>query len=401
MLVEVRERAKRPRDRRAQLLNQAVLLFWERGFDGVTVAEIAAAVGVTAGAVYKHVPDKDTLLADPIREMVLVWYASTQAARNGAASPRDALERMVESVVEVAVDRPEVVGLWHREGRHLPGPVREELAALRSRSVADWVVTLTAVCPELDAAAAEFRIRAALGLLNSTAFFGKAGSRPRLQVLLAGLMTCVLLAPVDGVAVPDGTRHQQGSLSGSRREDLLTTSARLFRERGYHRVGMDDIGEAAGMRGPSVYGYFDGKADVLFELLIRMADRLDVPLDGALADTEPRAAVEHLLSRYTELCMGSRDLVAVYATELHHLPPAQRNAVIRRQRSRARRWTTLLRTARPELSEQVARITVLASLEMIFSVVRSRRWPTDPTTARATTALALAAMLGAAGHPSR
>jgi TetR/AcrR family transcriptional regulator len=47
--------------RRAQLLEAALNLFSEKGFDGVTTKEIAAAAGVTEAIIFRHFPTKQAL----------------------------------------------------------------------------------------------------------------------------------------------------------------------------------------------------------------------------------------------------------------------------------------------------------------------------------------------------
>ena len=66
------------------------------------------------------------------------------------------------------------------------------------------------------------------------------------------------------VAVPDRA-------SAPRRELLLQAAADLFSQRGYHAVGIDDIGEAAGISGPGVYRHFASKAQ-MYEGLIEFIE---------------------------------------------------------------------------------------------------------------------------------
>lgn len=47
-------------ERREQLLQAGERLFAEHGYRGVTIAEVAAAVGVSTGSFYSHFPDKET-----------------------------------------------------------------------------------------------------------------------------------------------------------------------------------------------------------------------------------------------------------------------------------------------------------------------------------------------------
>src|ERR1700757_2451849 len=58
---------RRPKDRKKQILEQAVRLFIERGFHSVKLEDIAEAAGVTARALYRHYDNKQALLAEAIR----------------------------------------------------------------------------------------------------------------------------------------------------------------------------------------------------------------------------------------------------------------------------------------------------------------------------------------------
>ena len=66
-------------------------------------------------------------------------------------------------------------------------------------------------------------------------------------------------------------RRQPGTLplettSAPRRELLLRAAADLFAARGFHDVGMDDIGAAAGITGPGVYRHFASQQALLEDL---------------------------------------------------------------------------------------------------------------------------------------
>ena len=50
-------------ENRGRILDAAARLFRERGFDGVSVAEIMAAAGLTPGGFYGHFASKDALIA--------------------------------------------------------------------------------------------------------------------------------------------------------------------------------------------------------------------------------------------------------------------------------------------------------------------------------------------------
>lgn len=59
--------ARRPRGRRTQILAVAAEQFHQRGYHQVAMAEVAAAVGITAPALYRHYRGKPELLRQAVR----------------------------------------------------------------------------------------------------------------------------------------------------------------------------------------------------------------------------------------------------------------------------------------------------------------------------------------------
>src|SRR3954470_1711295 len=77
-----------------------------------------------------------------------------------------------------------------------------------------------------------------------------------------------------------------------RRERLLNAAARLVAERGFHSVGIIEIGAAAGVTGSAIYRHFKSKGDLLVALFERVVDNLVVGAEVALAQ---RASAEQVL----------------------------------------------------------------------------------------------------------
>ena len=72
---------------RNKLFAALATLMSERGFDAVTLAEIAGAAGVGRTAVYNHVPDKETLLLEFITHETDQWVGALQRALEGVDDP--------------------------------------------------------------------------------------------------------------------------------------------------------------------------------------------------------------------------------------------------------------------------------------------------------------------------
>lgn len=95
-------------------------LFARHGFAAVSMRQIAAEVGVQAGALYLYTPDKETMLVDLLRdhmdELIAAWGAAEPAA-----GPVERLEAFVRFHIAFNLDHAEAVFLSYMELRNL-GP---------------------------------------------------------------------------------------------------------------------------------------------------------------------------------------------------------------------------------------------------------------------------------------
>ncbi|MDB5067128.1 MAG: TetR/AcrR family transcriptional regulator [Chloroflexi bacterium] len=156
---------------------------------------------------------------------------------------------------------------------------------------------------------------------------------------------------------------------GVRPELILAAATELFRERGYHGVGVDDIGRAAGITGPAVYRHFPSKVAILTAVFDRITQRL---LEGGEAQVargrSPRGRLERLVAFHVDFVLTERALMAVYAREDDSLPGADRRRLRRRQRAYLEHWVETLVRLRPELNDEAARAAVRSVLGMLNSV---------------------------------
>ncbi len=85
-------------------------------------------------------------------------------------------------------------------------------------------------------------------------------------------------------------------------ERILGAAERLFGERGYAGTSLRDVAEAAGLRIPSLYNHFPGKAQLYAAVLDRSLAPVLEMLDGLLAaPPEQRPAPAAIVARITEL----------------------------------------------------------------------------------------------------
>jgi AcrR family transcriptional regulator len=119
------------------LLQVAVKLFNERGYDGTSMEDLSRKLGITKSAIYHHVPSKEELLRLAVDRALdgLFEVASETARLDGRAIDR--LEHLVRGSVLVLADRLPFVTLLLR----VRGNTKVERAALTRRREFDRLVT--------------------------------------------------------------------------------------------------------------------------------------------------------------------------------------------------------------------------------------------------------------------
>lgn len=190
---EVTPARARRSSRRDEILQIAVELFVAHGYNGVSMDDIGAAVGVTGPALYHHFASKEAIVIGalvPISARMLAGGRLQVAAH--PEDPRAALAALIHFHVDVAVDNPAVIALHLNELDRLPEEPRRRVRRLQRQYVEVWVETLTRLRPELPAEQARVLAHAAFGLMNSTPFIrGEVGRERRAELLRVAAMAAL------------------------------------------------------------------------------------------------------------------------------------------------------------------------------------------------------------------
>jgi AcrR family transcriptional regulator len=119
--------------KRERILEEAVKLFYERGFSGTTLDDIAGKLGVTKPFIYTHFRSKVELLeaiCRPTIEMSLAAIADA-AGQSGSASER--LFNGVVAFTKVVLQRQGNIAVYFREEKNLSAEGLSDINALRKR----------------------------------------------------------------------------------------------------------------------------------------------------------------------------------------------------------------------------------------------------------------------------
>ncbi|MEV0949408.1 TetR/AcrR family transcriptional regulator [Promicromonospora sp. NPDC050249] len=207
--------------RRQQILRTAADLFAARGFHGVSMGDIGAAVGVSGPALYKHFAGKEDILGQCLlhasdqllagaRELLSdggarsavgqpgvagarpVEPGAAEAAGGGAAAAEAALEALIARHADFALDNPALIVVQEREWAALGAEAQAQVRKRQLAYVDVWCDALTPLRPDLSAPQARAAVQAAFGLLNSTPHSARIG-RPAMHALLTSMARSALL----------------------------------------------------------------------------------------------------------------------------------------------------------------------------------------------------------------
>lgn len=156
----------------------------------------------------------------------------------------------------------------------------------------------------------------------------------------------------------------------NRERAILDAAAELFYESGFHGVGMDAIGERAGLSGPAIYRTFAGKDEILATLLHETLDHLIT--STAVVSDDPQRDLEELVRHEIEVTVSNRHLISIYQREVRSLVEPWKRQYQRRMRTYAERWELAVRRRYPEASPERVVMSVQAVLGLIHSVTY---WP--------------------------
>jgi TetR/AcrR family transcriptional regulator, cholesterol catabolism regulator len=119
--------------KRERILEEAVKLFYERGFTGTTLDDIAAELGVTKPFIYTHFRSKTELLAALCKPTIELSLGAVTQAASGPGSPTERLYRAIAGFTEVVLSRQANIAIYFREEKNLSPEALGEINGLRKR----------------------------------------------------------------------------------------------------------------------------------------------------------------------------------------------------------------------------------------------------------------------------
>lgn len=153
--------------RREMILDAAVALFRTHGFHGAGIDEIGAAAGISGPGVYRHFPNKHSLLVAMSERVVDRLLAHNERVFAEEPDPTAALARLVRTHASFAYGSAELISVYVQEERNLPDPDRKRIGEKQSAYIAGWVGLLEEISPKAPKEQLRAVVLAVSGMINS------------------------------------------------------------------------------------------------------------------------------------------------------------------------------------------------------------------------------------------
>ncbi|GAA2631732.1 TetR/AcrR family transcriptional regulator [Paractinoplanes durhamensis] len=373
----------RPRNRKQLIVEAAGQVFSDRGYHAASMEEIAAGVGISAAALYRHFPNKYALFAECADVMVDRLVATL--------APALGLPETLAALIRVTVAHRASGGLYRWEARYLG---RDDRRLLRAKfgQVVDRVADLV----RADYPLPDERLRAvaALGVIGSITMHHTSIAPRRIEdLLLTSALRVVATDPATAAGSARLVELPAPPVPRTRRAEILAAAVPLFARDGFANVTNGQIAQAVGLAPSAIYRHYPGKVDILVAACLQAAGLLAQAVDRSLHQAaDPRQAVVALTAAYVAYSFEHNALTSVAEAEIRGLPADRQRPLILAQREHIAVWEQQLRLARPELDPRQARLLVHAGFGVVIEAGRALHWQNTPGHRDAVTALVTGAL---------
>ena len=119
--------------KRDRILQEAVKLFYERGFTGTTLDDIAAELGVTKPFIYTHFRSKVELLAALCQPTIEMSLEAVSNASDSIGTPIARLRDATRGFAKVVLQRQANIAIFFREEKNLAPEALDAINTLRKK----------------------------------------------------------------------------------------------------------------------------------------------------------------------------------------------------------------------------------------------------------------------------
>ncbi|MBL7816600.1 MAG: TetR family transcriptional regulator [Saprospiraceae bacterium] len=158
--------------------------------------------------------------------------------------------------------------------------------------------------------------------------------------------------------------------SSTRREDIVETAAKLFKQKGYAATTMREIAEQVGIEAASIYNHIKGKDELLAEICFRVSNAYIAQLTAIeMDDSSPIEKIKALIRLHIRIVFEDVDGISVANNEWKHLPESALTSFKAARRDYESRFAKIIEQGIEQGDIQKVNASVA-----LFTILSAVRW---------------------------
>jgi len=121
----------KPSSRKEEIIRVASRLFKEKGYNAVSVRDIAQAMGIKAASLYNHISSKQEILSTLILDLAIEFTEGMAHVISTEGTPLEKIQQVIELHIDITVTRSEALALLNNDWMHLQNTDLDDFVAMR------------------------------------------------------------------------------------------------------------------------------------------------------------------------------------------------------------------------------------------------------------------------------
>lgn len=117
--------------RKQEIINIASRLFKERGYNAVSMRDIAQAMDMKAASLYNHISGKQEILATLILEVAEEFTEKMNSIASETSTPLQKIKKVIEVHIDITVNFSEHIATLNNDWIHLEGTSLKRVVKMR------------------------------------------------------------------------------------------------------------------------------------------------------------------------------------------------------------------------------------------------------------------------------
>lgn len=110
----------------------------------------------------------------------------------------------------------------------------------------------------------------------------------------------------------------------TRKDEILTASAKLFKEKGYSAVTMRDLAQTLGIKAASLYNHINSKQEILAHIILSIAEEFTEGITTILnSDQSTLGKLRNIIALHVEITSNNSNGMASLNNDWMHLEDEQ------------------------------------------------------------------------------